>query len=100
MLTDSKFQTLRPFSSHILPRLVTHTSYGKLKHHNHNVDNYFMPGLAEDNPNPTSGIDKRRVPDCLLWWTILSLCVGILEIAAIPVIWRFSDLGALELYVL
>jgi hypothetical protein len=29
-----------------------------------------------------------------------SLCVGILEIASIPVMWRFSDLGALELYVL
>ena len=27
----------------------------------------------------------------------LSLCVGILEIAAIPVMWRFSDFGALEL---
>ena len=27
-------------------------------------------------------------------------CVGILEIAPIPVTWRFSDLGALELYVL
>jgi hypothetical protein len=30
----------------------------------------------------------------------LSLCTGILEIKAPPVMWRFSDLGALELYVL
>ena len=30
----------------------------------------------------------------------LSLCRGILEIAAPLLMWRFSDLGALELYVL
>ena len=30
----------------------------------------------------------------------LSLCTGILEIGAPSVMWRFSDLGTLELYVL
>jgi hypothetical protein len=55
------------------------------------------PG-AQDNsvaratfPLPTGYPDRRQA--------LLSLWPGILEIAAIPVMWRFSDFDALELYV-
>jgi hypothetical protein len=36
----------------------------------------------------------------LFCYKVLSLCTGILEIAPPLLMWRFSDLGALELYVL
>jgi hypothetical protein len=45
------------------------------------------PGLSQSNKSVSVERD-------------LSLCVGILEIETLLVIWRFSDLGTLELYIL